>query len=275
VAKRPLTGVNFALQLGWQQFVTIFMRRGQMHQAVHILGNVLRELWQTLAETYPISLGLGAPVAGGLTVTPLASAPGAMFFPVSLGTSKCTPAALAASLQVAPQEETDGISSALSGEQIFWTLWALPQRWLTANGATAPSVFALLCCRVTALQQHLTAVCGSGALRLVYGPMLLTWLARRLLFFCQIRYCLLNRRIRKILRNKYRYSKQYLYLRQPTRWLATCRFLKRAARLVEAHSWGERVFQVLEPLYLEPQEAGLALIRDRQQQAVLAALTLR
>ncbi len=90
-----------------------------------------------------------------------------------------------------------------------------------------------------------------------------------------VQYKALDRKLRKIVKNKYRYSRQYVALLPHDRLRAGLRLLKITAFFFTARRWRLRFFSMMQSLLLPINESLVLTMVRRHQQTSLKALGLR
>lgn len=94
----------------------------------------------------------------------------------------------------------------------------------------------------------------------------------RLMLTFQIKFCMLNRRIRKMVRNDQKYKRSFVYVRMPKRVAVTGRFINYFTKFTSEFRYTDRLRKLLWDAVVEPERSVLVSIRTRQQAAVLARL---
>jgi len=90
----------------------------------------------------------------------------------------------------------------------------------------------------------------------------------------RIRYHALDRKVRKIVKNKYRYVRSYVCIRETQRFRLGLRLMLVGALLQTDRRWGARVYGLLADLQRAPQACYLRHLRRQHHQTALQALGL-
>ena len=116
------------------------------------------------------------------------------------------------------------------------------------------------------------AACG-GALELMPGHML-AWVGLSLRLTYRIRYHALDRKIRKIVKNKYRYVRSYVCIREAHRVRHGLRLVPMGVLLCPERRWGARLATLLETLVWAPHQSVVRQLRQQHHNTALGALGL-
>ncbi len=100
------------------------------------------------------------------------------------------------------------------------------------------------------------------------------WVGTALRLTYRIRYHALDRKVRKIVKNKYRFVRSYVCLREWQRTRLGLRLVPLAASLHTDQSWERRLAAVLGALVWAPEDSLLRQLRRQHQQIALSALGL-
>ena len=103
---------------------------------------------------------------------------------------------------------------------------------------------------------------------------LLLWVGLGLRLTYRIRYHALDRKIRKIVKNKYRYVRSYVCIREAQRVRYGLRLLPLGALLCPERRWEVRLGVLLQTLMWNPQQSVVRQLRQQHQQTALSALGL-
>jgi hypothetical protein len=102
----------------------------------------------------------------------------------------------------------------------------------------------------------------------------LSWLANSLKLTYRIRYHALDRKVRKIVKNKYRYVRTYVCIREWHRVRLGIRLLVTATIIQSARHWDSRLSTVLSELSCNPERSLLRQLRRQHQHLALSSLGL-
>jgi hypothetical protein len=143
-------------------------------------------------------------------------------------------------------------------------------------GATATPFVFLLSLSLAIWQAGVSAspavACG-GALELMPGHVL-SWVGLSLRLTYRIRYHALDRKIRKIVKNKYRYVRSYVCIREAHRVRHGLRLVPLGVLLCPERRWGARLSVLLETLVWAPQTSVVRQLRQQHHNTALGALGL-
>ena len=118
-----------------------------------------------------------------------------------------------------------------------------------------------------------SAAAGGGALELMPGHVL-AWVGLSLRLTYRIRYHALDRKIRKIVKNKYRYVRSYVCIREVHRVRHGLRLVPLGVLLCPERRWGARLAVLLETLVWAPHQSVVRQLRQQHHNTALAALGL-
>jgi hypothetical protein len=129
------------------------------------------------------------------------------------------------------------------------------------------------------LWQQLSVVPQSGELGPKVGHELrpahaLAWVGLSLRLTYRIRYHALDRKIRKIVKNKYRYVRSYVCVREAQRVRYGLRLLPLGVLLCPERRWHSRLGVLLQTLLWHPQQSVVRQLRHQHHQTALGALGL-
>jgi len=105
-------------------------------------------------------------------------------------------------------------------------------------------------------------------------PQLLSWVAHSLKLTYRIKYFALDRKLRKIVKNRYRYVRAYVCIRSTQRLRYGLRLLPLSALLQTDRSWLQRVSRILLGLMQQPELSTLRHTRSQHQYLTLRVLGL-
>lgn len=103
----------------------------------------------------------------------------------------------------------------------------------------------------------------------------LSFFEKKLPITYMIQYQALDRKLRKIVKNRYRYVRRYILVRPRDRLRSGLRLFKTSTLLVSSNQWKQRLYLSLYALYQFPQTAVVLQLRRRHQQITLRALGLK
>ena len=127
-------------------------------------------------------------------------------------------------------------------------------------------------------------ICGTGSVGQPIIPRLAVsesasgyffQLAQRLSLTYFVQHQALDRKLRKIVKNKYRYVRRYVYVRPADRVRIGLRLIVVGQHLQPQRRWGCRVGSLLEDFNFAPEQSILRRLWQRHQQVALQALGLR
>lgn len=101
----------------------------------------------------------------------------------------------------------------------------------------------------------------------------LKYVVNQLFFFFKINYRALTKKIRKILKNKYRYKSYPTYIKPAMRVKETLRFLKKCIELEVSDSIRDNMYQSLFSIIFEDNDSWIIKLRNKQQLSVLKSFS--
>ena len=223
----------------WGFFQRLFMRGGLLTSTTRALGLSLMALLQGLGAHHQRRLGRLMASGWGVPITSTRP-PGRVEVPL-----------------LAPDLQLQG-------------LYAL-------YGATTPplafmSSLSLAIWQAGVASSPTAAVCG-GALELRPGHVL-SWVGLSLRLTYRIRYHALDRKIRKIVKNKYRYVRSYVCIREAHRVRHGLRLVPLGVLLCPERRWRARLSVLLETLIWAPHQSVVRQLRQQHHHTALGALGL-
>lgn len=103
-------------------------------------------------------------------------------------------------------------------------------------------------------------------------PELFLWLWQDLTIAFQVKYCILNRKVRKIVKNKYRYQKRYEWIPPHIRLRTASRFFKNLVLTDQALNFHQRLGSTLVQHISKPQNSNLKVILQQTQSIAVSVL---
>jgi hypothetical protein len=98
------------------------------------------------------------------------------------------------------------------------------------------------------------------------------FLSLQLLLTFQVKFCALNRRIRKMVRNGQKFRRTFSYIRMTRRLAATGRFINYFTKFTPQPRYGDRLRYLIFDAVWAPADSILVGIRAKQQALVLTRL---
>ena len=101
----------------------------------------------------------------------------------------------------------------------------------------------------------------------------LKYVITQVFFFFKISYRALTKKIRKILKNKYRYKSYPIYVKPSMRVKESLRFFKKCIELEVSESLKDNIYQSIFSIIFESNDSWIIKLRNRQQLSVLKSFS--